>query len=112
MTPSNTALYTTEPSYLQYLMSTGVKDPKDLAPLLTIEKFTSYMDVQKPFLTWWLPRSTASIPMKSQLLFLWNIITISLNWIPGKRSECSLHFLSFAMSSLIWKLLETTATVP
>src|SRR5882757_7132766 len=44
MTPSNTALYIIELSYLQYLMSTDVKVP---APLLTIEKSTSYMDVQR-----------------------------------------------------------------
>jgi hypothetical protein len=78
----NTVLCIIEHSYLQYSMSTDVRDP--ISPL-TIEKSTSYMDVLKPFLTWWPRRSMVSIPMRSELLLLWNIINISLSSIPGKK---------------------------
>lgn len=105
MTQSNTVPCIIELSYLQYSMSMDFREP-----LLTIEKSTSYMDVQKPFSTWWPRRSMASIPTRSQFFLFWDIMNISLNSIPGRRSECSLLSLSFVMLSPIWKLLETMVT--
>ena len=61
----NTVLCIIELSYLQFSMSRGVRD--SISPLV-IEESTSYMDVLKPFSTWWLRRSMESIPMRSELL--------------------------------------------
>ena len=59
-----------ELSYLQYLMS---RDVRDFISPLAIEESTSYMDVPKPFSTWWLRRSMVSIPMRSELYFYFRI---------------------------------------
>ena len=77
----NIVLCIIELSYLQYSMSRDVKD--SISPLV-IEESTSYMDVPKLFLTWWLRRSMVSIPMRSEFL-LWNIMNVRLSSIPGKK---------------------------
>ena len=69
----NTVLCITELSYLQYLMSTDVRD--SISPL-AIEEYTSYMDVPRLFSTWWLRKSTVFIPMRSELFSLLIIRTL------------------------------------
>jgi hypothetical protein len=61
------------------------RDVRDSISPLAIEESTSYMDVPKPFSTWWLRRSMVSIPMRSELLSSWNIMIISLITIPEKK---------------------------
>jgi hypothetical protein len=88
MIQSNTVLCIIELSYLQCSMSTDVRDP---ALLRAIEEFTSYMDAQRPFLTWWRHRSMVFIPMRSELPLLWNnIMYINLSSTQGRNR--STHF--------------------
>lgn len=63
----NTVLCIIELSYLQFSMSTDVRNS---ISHLAIEESTNYMDVLKLFSTWWLRRSMVSILMRSELLLL------------------------------------------
>ena len=82
----NIVLCIIEPSYLQYLTSRDVRD--SISPLAT-EESTSYMDVPKPYSTWWLHKNMEYIPMRSEF-FLCCKIPLVLALSQGRNR--SAHF--------------------